>query len=67
MNMALFSVAGGKFHKPSQDNAKPWRATKAACGLTVTPLNYFVTIADANAHTGWRLSTYMCKRCEQTQ
>jgi hypothetical protein len=61
----LFSVKGGKFHRPSEpfDRAKAFRETATKCGLNVTPLNYFRSDDDADRHTGGRLSRHLCKRC----
>lgn len=55
----LFSVAGGKYHRPAANTiSRPWSPTLTACGITVTPLNYFASDADANRHTGGRLSSF---------
>lgn len=65
IDTALFSVCGGKFHKPAGPihRSQSWCPTRTACGVTVTPLNYFVTTEDASQHTGGRLAAHMCKRC----
>jgi hypothetical protein len=62
---ALFSVRNGKYHKPAQPFERPlaWKPTLTVCGRTLTPLNYFVTEADADRHTGHRLSRWLCQRC----
>lgn len=65
MTHTLFSVSGGKFHRPGKpfDKSQAWRPTETACGITVTPVNYFKTDDDADKHTGGRLATYLCKHC----
>jgi hypothetical protein len=67
-NCELFSVAGGKFHRPSDPAVtRPWQPTTTRCGLTVTPLNYFLTAADADRQTGGRLSIFMCATCAKRE
>jgi hypothetical protein len=62
---SLFSVSGGKFHRPGEpfNRANAFRSWKTLCGVTVRPLNYFRSDADANSHTGGRLALHLCKRC----
>lgn len=63
----VFSVNGGKYHYPclGVSGVTPWTPVVALCGITVTPLNYFATVADANSWTGGKLSQYICRRCEK--
>ena len=64
----LFSVAGGKFHRPVNpiiERKDAFKPTKTACGITVRPLNYFASNEDAESHTGGRLAKWLCKRCGQ--
>lgn len=63
--MELFSVSDGKYHKPAIEptRADGWKARLTVCGRIVTPQNFFETAADADHHTGGRLSEYLCRRC----
>lgn len=65
----VFSVSGGKFHFPAvqdMERGRAWRPTLTVCGITVTPQNYFATMADADAHTGGRLeSRWLCRHCAE--
>lgn len=65
IDTALFSISGGKFHKPAGPihRSQAWCPTRTACGLTITPLNYFVTAEDANRYVGGRLEAHMCQHC----
>ncbi len=68
MTGMLCSVANGKFHKQLTgpvERAKAFRSALTACGLDVQPQNYFEDEAAVNAHTGGRLSTYLCKHCAE--
>ncbi len=66
---ALFSVSGGKFHKPAGPmfQGQAFRSTRAACGITVVPQNYYVKVDDANRATGGRLAAYMCQHCAKKE
>ncbi len=59
----FFSVKSGKTHVAAEavtrDNA--WKPTKTACGLIVTPLNYFEDRAAALSYTGGRDN--ICHHC----
>lgn len=65
MEAELFSVAGGKFHRPAApiERERAWQPTETLCGQTVVPQNYFATAAGADRHTGGRLFQHLCKRC----
>lgn len=63
--MELFSVSGGKFHKPATapTREEAWKPRLTVCGRTVTPVNFFETAEDANLYTGGRLHLYLCRHC----
>lgn len=64
MTVSLFSVAGGKFHRPAIEISAPYfRPTRTMCGCEVRPLNYYATDTDADSYTGGRLARFMCKNC----
>jgi hypothetical protein len=62
---AAVKVAGGKFHRlaePNTPRAAAWKATRSACGRTITPQNYFDTVEEALAYCGGR-SQFLCRQC----
>lgn len=67
MRTELISVKDGKFHRlanPEVERNQAWKPALTVCGRTVTPVNYFVTEADAAKYTGNRLVRYGCKHCK---
>lgn len=67
----IVSVKDGKFHRPAETQfageGNDFRNPRLMrCGRSLTPYNFFETIADADRHTGGRLTRYACQQCEQT-
>ena len=67
--MELFSVSGGKFHKPATapTREEAWKPRLTVCGRTLIPVNFFKTAHDADCYTGGQLHLYLCRYCARAK
>lgn len=62
---SVIQVKGGKFHRPKVTtlNRMAWfKPMETECGITVSPLNVFQSVADATSYTGGN-TTHLCQKC----